>query len=124
MTPITDLLAETARLGVRLAAHGDRLRVEAPAGVVTPQLRATLAARKPDLLPVVWRLEEMRRLAVTAPRAVVYARVAARGGPGWCFSCGDPLEPPSAYGRCASCDVAADLFYASRRDGSRSSAHR
>lgn len=44
------LMAETARLGIRLEARGDRLHVEAPAGVVTPDLRDQLTQRKPALL--------------------------------------------------------------------------
>jgi len=44
------LLSETARLGIRLEARGDRLHVEAPAGVVTPTLREALVKQKPALL--------------------------------------------------------------------------
>ena len=44
------LMAETARLGIRLEARGDRLHVEAPAGAVTPALREQLARQKPALL--------------------------------------------------------------------------
>jgi hypothetical protein len=37
-------------LGVKLAARGDKLCVDAPAGVLNPQLRAALAEHKPALL--------------------------------------------------------------------------
>ena len=108
------LLAESERLGVRLEVQNANLRYDAPAGVVTPALKAALSSAKPELIEVLWRLDEMRRLAREAPRAVVYAREAARGGPGRCFSCGDGLEHPDAYGRCHHCDVASDVFYASQ----------
>jgi hypothetical protein len=115
------LLTETERLGVRLEARAGRLRVIAPAGVVTPSLRRALADRKPELLLVLgfrirWRLEAMRRLAVEAPRPFAYARIGARGGPGWCFSCGDALDHPQGYGRCTPCDVASETFYSSQPD--------
>jgi hypothetical protein len=113
------LLVESERLGVRLEVHDARLRYEAPAGFVTPALKAALSTAKPELIEVLWRLDEMRRLAGEAPRAVVYAREAARGGPGRCFSCGDALEHPAAYGRCVPCDVASDVFYSSQSSGER-----
>lgn len=45
-----DLLRESARLGVRLEAHGDRLHVEARRGALTPEFRNQLATHKPALL--------------------------------------------------------------------------
>jgi len=113
------LLVESARLGVRLEVHNANLRYEAPAGVVTPAFKAALSTAKPELIEVLWRLDEMRRLAREAPRPLVYAREAARGGPGRCFSCGDALEHPDAYGRCVPCDVASDVFYSSQPSGER-----
>jgi hypothetical protein len=115
---IHELLTATRTAGIQLEARGSRLHVEAPAGAMTDALRSELKRRKPDLLPVLWRLEAMRRLAVEAPRPVVYARVEARGGPGHCFSCGDAHEHPEAYGRCVPCDVASDLYYATKHDKS------
>lgn len=96
--------------GFELAAVGDRLRIR-PAARVTPELQADLHTRKSELLPVLWRLAEMRRLAIVAPRAVVYARESARGGPGHCFSCSDPHPSPHWYGRCPACDIASDIYY-------------
>jgi len=113
---LAEILAVARTAGVRLQARGERLQVEAQPGTVTPALRAALVARKPELLGVLWRLEAMQRLAVEAPRAVVYARASAQGGPGFCFSCGDALEWPDAYGRCGPCDIASDLYYASRSE--------
>jgi hypothetical protein len=44
------LMAETDRLGIRLEARGELLHVDAPAGVVTPELRDALSCFKPVLL--------------------------------------------------------------------------
>lgn len=43
-------LTELERLGVTLKAAGDRLQVSAPAGVLSPAVRAELARRKPEIL--------------------------------------------------------------------------
>jgi hypothetical protein len=43
-------LAELERLGVDLTLDGDRLRVGAPAGVLSPALRAELGRRKPEIV--------------------------------------------------------------------------
>jgi DNA polymerase len=45
-----DLLSEMSVRGVLLSLAGDKLRVDAPLGAVTPELRAQLAVAKPDLL--------------------------------------------------------------------------
>jgi hypothetical protein len=114
---LVDLLTVAQSAGIRLEARGRTLHVEAPAGVLTPALRAALVVLKPDLLLVLERLQAMRHLAAVAPRPLPYARAWAKGGPGHCFSCGDELDHPDAYGRCALCDIAADLFYAARDRG-------
>jgi hypothetical protein len=44
------LLHELRALGVQLVADGEVLQVDAPRGVLTPDLRATLAAHKVELL--------------------------------------------------------------------------
>jgi len=104
----TSLIQALLRHGYDLDVEGDRLRIR-PADRVDDTLAELLTQH--ELLPIVLRLVAMRRLARVAPKAVVYASPEARGGPGRCFSCGDPLEHPTAYGRCGPCDVAADLFY-------------
>jgi len=109
-----EIMAEAKRRGIRLLAKVDRVRCEAPRGAMTPELRDAVVRQKSDLLAILWRLEAMRRLAIEDPRPAVYAVGSARGGPGRCFSCGDALEHPDAYGRCTPCDVAADLFYADK----------
>jgi hypothetical protein len=113
MTP-RELLTMAYAVGILVEAHAGRLIVDAPIGALTPGLRSAFTAHRPALIEVLWRLKEMRRLVVTEPRAVVYARVEACGGPGHCFSCGDPHEHPDAYGRCGPCDIASDLYYATR----------
>lgn len=55
------LVHEASRRGVDLTADGDRLRVEAPAGVMTPELLEALRARKVEIL------EELRRQGVPPP---------------------------------------------------------
>ena len=47
---ITAVMAEVGRLGITIAAEGEYLRVRAPTGVVTPELREALAANKLDLM--------------------------------------------------------------------------
>jgi hypothetical protein len=47
---MTEVLAVTHKSGIRLEARGTALHVEAPAGTMTPELRAALAAHKPELL--------------------------------------------------------------------------
>jgi len=50
MTAPTELLADLKRRGVILEAIGDRLRVDAPAGMLTPELRQALVVHKAELL--------------------------------------------------------------------------
>jgi hypothetical protein len=108
----TELLTICRHAGITLAAHGERIRVTAPTGAVTPELRAALTARKPELVQVVWRLDGMREHTEPVPTAKSARE--APGGPGHCFSCGDALDHPQAYGRCTWCGIAAEAFYAER----------
>ena len=55
----------TAR-GVRLSRNADRLRIEAPAGTVTPELKQVLAERKQDLLAALDQRERLHALAAAA----------------------------------------------------------
>ena len=50
-----DLLNQLQALGVVLIADGDRLRVNAPAGALTPELRQALATQKSALLRLLSR---------------------------------------------------------------------
>ena len=47
---LPDLQAGLDRLGVVLSARGDRLVIDAPAGALTPEIKAALATHKPALL--------------------------------------------------------------------------
>ena len=46
------LLSELRAAGVTLAATGDRLKIEAAPGIITPELTARLRAFKPELLAI------------------------------------------------------------------------
>lgn len=109
-----EALTACAVAGITLTVADDRLCFDAPRGAMTPELRATLRAHKVDLVPILRRLACMRETAGRTP--VVVADPEAQGGPGLCFSCGDRLDHPHAYGRCPSCDVAIDLFYTAMGD--------
>jgi tubulysin polyketide synthase-like protein len=45
-----ELIQTCSRAGIRLAPAGDRLRVDAPRGVLTPELRDALAVHKSELI--------------------------------------------------------------------------
>jgi hypothetical protein len=49
---VSEVLQEVTRRGIILQAHGSRLRVNAPKGALTPELRDALAAHKGALLPL------------------------------------------------------------------------
>lgn len=51
MSP-TALLDTLKRLDVHLEANGDRLKVDAPKGVLTPKMKAVLAEHKTALLAI------------------------------------------------------------------------
>lgn len=108
VAPAAPLLQRLLAAGFEVAVTDNRLRVR-PAGRITPALRDELTARKPELLAVLSRLQGMRATVGQVP--IPCAVLAAMGGPGRCFSCGDPLDHPHACGRCAPCSVASDLFY-------------
>lgn len=64
MRPFPELLAELERRDIRIEVEGDRLRVDAPKAAITPELRATLVARKAELV------EHFRSRASAAPPRV------------------------------------------------------
>ena len=61
-------LDQVKRLGVELAANGDRLRCSAPAGVLTPQLRVEIEKRKPEILAAL--AQERGAPPAAPPRAI------------------------------------------------------
>ena len=72
-----ELLAELRKLDVSVALDGDRLRLDAPAGVLTDEHKRDLARRKPE---VVAFLREAQRLAVQQ-RAIVPLQVTGTRAP-------------------------------------------
>jgi hypothetical protein len=105
------LIATAVKAGIVLAADAGRLKLTAPAGALTPELRQGLTLQKAEVLAVLSRLAGMRANVgkVPIPCAVLHAT----GGPGRCFSCGESLYCPDAYGRCARCQIGVELYYSS-----------
>jgi len=64
-----DLLAMLDRAGVVLSAKGDRLAYDAPSGVMTADLVATVKAHKAELLAL---LDTRRRIAEQLAQLVPY----------------------------------------------------
>ncbi len=56
-----ELMRTLANRGVRLCIAGDKLRAHAPIGVLTPELRGLLTARKPEILDVLRHDEHVQR---------------------------------------------------------------
>jgi len=50
-----DLLAELERLNVKVSLNGDKLRLEAPVGVITPALKEAVLKHKPELIAILSR---------------------------------------------------------------------
>lgn len=48
-----ELVQHLQQQDVRLAVHGDQLRVDAPRGILTPDLRRDLQERKPEVLALI-----------------------------------------------------------------------
>jgi hypothetical protein len=87
-----ELLATLRRCGIEISSDGERLRVEAPRGAVTPEVRRTLAEHKPQLIAELTRAASWPSESLEAERrfGAPYARlfpllgkaVASRQGPG------------------------------------------
>ena len=71
---VGELLAELRRREVTIGVDGDRLRVSAPKGALTPELHAAIAARKPEIL-------DWLRSASPASRATLPIEPLPRTGP-------------------------------------------
>ena len=50
MTTTTALVAELARAGIKLSLSDDKLRVAAPKGQLSPELRDRITQHKPELI--------------------------------------------------------------------------
>ena len=57
-----ELLATLTALGATVRAREDRLRIEAPSGALTPELRSALAEQKPALLDLLREPPQVRPL--------------------------------------------------------------
>jgi len=54
MTAI-DLLAELKRLNIKVSVNGDKLLLNAPVGVITPELKEAVLKHKPELIAILSR---------------------------------------------------------------------
>jgi hypothetical protein len=111
------LIEELRSRGVLLEAAGDRIRVDAPKGALTPELRLVLTDRKLEIIAllksgdteIAWRTAAMLpQIPEKGPLPFLLAREAVEPQAGCCLSCGDPLNQDDAY-RCAPCSRAANL---------------
>ena len=71
-----DLLQRLHDAGVILKVDGNRLRYRAPRGAMTPELRAALVERKPDLLYEYHERAAIMEYDARLPRADAEARAA------------------------------------------------
>jgi thioesterase domain-containing protein len=80
---LTDLLSELQSRDVRLRAYGDRLQCDAPAGVLSPELRARLAQKKNQILEYLRRAEAVwRKQSAIVPLQPRGSRLPVFGVPG------------------------------------------
>jgi epothilone synthetase B len=69
LTTVTELIASLSERGIELSADGDHLRVRAPKGVITTELRDELARHKDELLRrLATRVEVESALPLITPR--------------------------------------------------------
>ena len=71
-----ELLRDLEERDVRLALHGDRLQVDAPQGMITSELRQSLASHKPELVNLIRQRDSAlsREDAITAMDLDEFAR--------------------------------------------------
>jgi hypothetical protein len=101
-----ELLATLEAMGATVqAVEVDRLRIEAPVGRLTPELRAALMAQKPALLALLREVSAMRSVRLMcAGCGSLFLHEPA----GLCYRCrrqwdGRPLGPP-----CPGCGEACE----------------
>ena len=120
MTALT-LLEQVAAAGVQIRVVGADLAIQ-PKGTLPCELRAQLAANKPQVRALLdpeirWRVEMMNPQVPPWPAPVLdlLARTDLDPGVNDCLSCGDPLEPMGLQPgprRCRPCRRAAWLVLA------------
>ena len=98
------LLLDLGRLGIRLEAHGDRLRYS-PRSAVTPDLAHRLKAHKGELLKILRNPTTGPELTPHDPASASPAASGTLGGnPSTCNTTTEPdFEPPGPDGWPASC---------------------
>jgi len=75
----TDLITDLARLGIRIEAHGDRLRYS-PRSAVTPDLADRMKAHKGELLAILRRDPDAQVIELTDATAVWQTALDRLGG--------------------------------------------
>ena len=109
-----ELITELEARGVLIEVTGDRLRVDAPKGAITPELRAALTARKAEVLAILntpddeikWRVEAMLpQIPNAGPIPFLAAKPGEAIAPNCCHSCGDFLNGTKGY-ICGPCSQA------------------
>ena|SRR5215208_3648956 len=109
-----ELLIELRERGAIIEANGDRLRIDVPEGIVTPELREALIEHKAQVLALItineneiaWRVTAMLpQIPTTGPVPFLVARKNVETGPNCCHSCGDSLNDGLGY-ICGPCSRA------------------
>jgi len=90
----TALLTELRHRGATVTVVGDRLRVEAPVGTITPEIRGALARFKPALLAILNDLEGAGTCEHVAddPELAEWYRENPHLTCARCFFAGEPLR--------------------------------
>ena len=113
----TKLLAELHSRGVIVEAAGEHLRIDAPKGVITPELRDALMQRKAEILfllkplssEIAWRVQAiLPQIPNKGAIPFLVAKLGKTTRKGHCLSCGDCLIGDEVS-RCSLCNRAANL---------------
>lgn len=119
----TELLEQLAREGVRVTAEGEQLIVEAPESWSNDPLLHELMALKPKVLKllqlptkpenapdeeaeILWRVEAMKKQLANHTGKYFPTLTAGEnltGRLGYCFSCGEELQPEEGSYTCRLC---------------------
>jgi pyochelin synthetase len=86
------LLAELRNRGAALAVVGDKLRVEAPVGTITPEIREALARHKATLLAMLSSDSELCEHVAYDPELAEWYRENPHLTCARCFFAGRPLR--------------------------------
>lgn len=107
------VITRLAAAGVTLAVHGDRIRLIAPAGVITDQDRAEIRYHRDEIIAALAPTPTSETDATTAPTPVIVTGQAttATAEAGLCFNCHTdgsyPMRPGlkdnCPPGRCRRC---------------------